>query len=218
MPAYYYHSPAIWMLARDARNRAVDVVTANAESPAADAIVAILLAAAASEGFINEVAELYIPKRLDSHLPVSLVAFGTKIQEMEQAYASTLDKYSAGAFMLSGAEFDKGKNPYQDFALLFAVRNAVMHIKAIDQAGPIEDEKMTFTMPKVVRCLQQKKLARPSSKDVGASWYDALQTDRLASWACSSSLQMILAILAMLSDSPTDPVWLLKERFKSFTP
>ena len=216
MPAYYYHSPAIWMLARDARTRALDVVRANADSPAADAVVAILLAASASEGFINELAEMYIPKRPDSHLAASLINFGTTIQALEKSHTSTLDKYLAGAALLSGGPVDSGKNPYQDFTLLFTVRNAVMHVKPIDQEGPRENDQVTFTMPKFVKTLQQNKLAKPSSKDVGASWYEALQTDRVATWACLSSLNMILAILDLLPKSSSDPACLIGERFRSF--
>jgi hypothetical protein len=65
----------------------------------------------------------------------------------------TLCKYLAVAPILSGTTFDKGKNPYQDFALLFTARNAVMHFKAVDQAGPQEGETMNFTIPKFVKQL-----------------------------------------------------------------
>ena len=53
-----------------------------------------ILAAAASEGFINELAELCTPKRPDSHLPAALIECGRSLQELEQTRAPTLCKYS----------------------------------------------------------------------------------------------------------------------------
>ena len=64
--------------------------------------------------------------------------------------------------------------------------------------------------------MAQKKLAKPSSKIVGPSWYKALQTDRVATWVCLSSLNTMLAILDMLPNSPTDAAFLIGERFRSF--
>ena len=58
MPAYFFNAPHIWLLARDARDRAKAVIAANPDASAVDAIAAIVLAAAAAEGFINELSEL----------------------------------------------------------------------------------------------------------------------------------------------------------------
>jgi hypothetical protein len=205
LPAYFYHSPHIWLVARDARNRARDAVASNPDAPAVDAIAAIILAAAASEGFINELAEVCVPKRPDTRFPALLVDFGRKVQEMEDAQSPTLCKYSTGAAILSGNTFDKGGKLYYDFRLLFNVRDALMHIKAIDQAGPQEGEKTTFTMPDLVKTFQGRRLAKPSKKDLGASWLDALETDNMASWACETALNMMLAVLDLIPDFPGDP-------------
>jgi hypothetical protein len=69
----------------------------------------------------------------------------------------------------------------------------------------------------VVKKLQQKKLAKPSTKEVGASWLDALETENVASWACTASLTMILAVLDMMPDSAAgDPAHYLKHRFRNY--
>jgi regulator of sirC expression with transglutaminase-like and TPR domain len=89
--------------------------------------------------------------------------------------------------------------------MLFKVRDALIHIKAIDQAGPPQGEMTTFTMPDFVMELQRRHLAKASNKDVGAGWLDALETDRMASWACDTALNMMLAVLSLIPDGPGDP-------------
>ncbi len=124
---------------------------------------------------------------------------------MEDDRSPTLCKYSTATSILSGNTFDKGGKLYYDFTLLFSVRDALIHIKAIDQAGPQEGEKTTFTMPDFVKTFQRRRLAKPSKKDLGASWLDALETDNMASWACDTALNMMLAVLGLIPDFPGDP-------------
>jgi hypothetical protein len=106
--------------------------------------------------------------------------------------------------------------PYQDFALLFTVRDAVIHVKAIDQEGPRKGETVTFAMPKIVKRLQTKKLAKASSKDVGSGWFDAFQTEPMASWACKTALMMMLAVLDLIPAAPGDPTRQFKDQFRRF--
>jgi hypothetical protein len=72
-------------------------------------------------------------------------------------------------------------------------------------------------MPKVVKRLQTKKLAKASKEDVGSSWFDALQTDRMAAWACNTALAMIHAVLDMVPDGPGDPTSSFKRQFRSYS-
>jgi hypothetical protein len=216
LSVFYCHSPHIWLLARDARIRAAAVVAANADSPAVDALAAIILAAAASEGFINELGTLCINTRPDSHFPPSVVTLGNELLKLEQARRPTLAKYATTATILSGKQMDERRRPYRELALLFDARNALMHIKAKDQAGPRQRGKLTFTMPEVVKKLQRKKLAKASQKEVAASWLQALETDKVAAWACTSSLTMTLAVLKMMPDFVGDPAEHFKRQFRAY--
>jgi hypothetical protein len=215
VPSYYLHSSYIWQLARDARDRARDVVADNPDASAADAISAIILSAAAAEGFINELSELGIQKYPGHSIPASFEAFGQRIQELENERSSTLDKFLAAAPLLSSTKFEKGRNPFQDFSLLFDVRNMIIHVKAIDQSGPQDGEAATFTMPEKVRVLQGKGLAKQSVVGVGMSWCAALETDKMASWACETALNMILAVLDLIPESPGDPTSHFKCSFRN---
>jgi hypothetical protein len=204
LPAYFFNAPHIWLLARDARDRARAVVAANLDASAVDAVAAVILAAAASEGFIKELSELCAVPRA-YQLAAPLGEFGRKLQEMEGTRSPTPEKYKAATAILSGKAFDNGGHLSQDFRLLFKVRDALIHIKAIDQAGPLEGDMTTFTMPDFVKEFQRRGLAKASTKDIGAGWLDALETDRMASWACETALNMMLAVLGLIPDCPSDP-------------
>jgi len=91
-----------------------------------------------------------------------------------------------------------------------------MHIKALDQGGPREGEQTTFTMPAFVKTFQGRRLARPSTKTVGSSWLDALETDKMASWACETALNMMLAVLDMVPDFPGDPTLHFKWQLRGY--
>jgi hypothetical protein len=161
--------------------------------------------AAAAEGFINELAELCDPILRDYPLPGRLADFAQIHRELEESHGSTQSKYLMASFVLDGKILDKGANPYQDFADLFRLRDLIMHLRAIDQAGKPDGEAMSFTMPKLVVSFQQRKLAKASTPDLGMSWLSALQTPAMAAWACDSALNIMLALLDMIPDCPGDP-------------
>ncbi len=153
-----------------------------------------------------------------SRSPYSLCLHSSdkKSSRLEQTRSPTLCKYVTACATLSGAKLDKGKNPYQDFARLFTLRDALVHIKARDQSGPRDGDAATFTMPKFVTALQQRRLAKPSRKTEGLSWLHALQTEKIAAWACKTALTMILAVLDMIPDSVDDPAAPFKQQLRSY--
>jgi hypothetical protein len=217
LPSYFVHSPQIWLLARDARDRATAAIQKEPKAYAVDAVTAFVLSASAAEGFINELAGICRLRLRDSALPAGVAAFAEMHEELERQSVGTLTKYLMASYTLSRAMFDKGKNPYQDFALLFRLRDLLMHLKAIDQEGPREGDLHTFTMPKLVMTFQQRKLARQSEGNQGMSWLAALQTGDMAAWACDTSLQMMLAVLNMIPDSASDPTAAFKASLRAHT-
>ena len=91
-----------------------------------------------------------------------------------------------------------------------------MHIKAIDQAGPKVGEITTFTMPTLVKQFQHRKLAKPSEPTVGSSWLAAIETKEMASWACETALNIMLAVLDMIPDVPGDPTAQFKRQLRLY--
>jgi hypothetical protein len=71
-------------------------------------------------------------------------------------------------------------------------------------------------MPHLVKTFQRRKLAKPSMKTLGMSWLEALQTDKMASWACETALNMMLALLEMIPDSPGDPAHYFKTQLRRY--
>jgi len=108
------------------------------------------------------------------------------------------------SYILSGYMFDKGKNPYQDLALLFELRDMHMHLKPIDQA--VKGGMGTLVLPKKIQTLHARGLARPCPTDRGISWFNALQTEAMARWSCETSLNMMLSLLDMIPDDPAGTI------------
>ena len=144
MPVSYVHSAHIWLTACEARNRATEAVKKDPNAWPTDSIVAILLSAAATEAFINELAELITVMKVqfEAFLSNELKAFADVIDEVEESRGSLLLKYLMAAYTLRGSPFDKGTNPFQDFATLVALRNDIMHLKPKDRTviGPDGEE------------------------------------------------------------------------------
>ena len=123
------HSVHIWLIACEARDRAIE--RGDPDHPPSDAIVATVLSAAATEAFINELAEFIAAARvrLDETLSTELRAFADAILRIEESHGSLQDKYLMAAQTLGGSPFDKGTNPFQDFDTLMKLRNDLMHSK-----------------------------------------------------------------------------------------
>jgi hypothetical protein len=222
MPALYFHCGKLWRLACDARDRAERAVELNKDAWPYEAVVAVILAAAASEAFINELAQVMVMTRgtrgqRGVPLPSALSDFADKIEEIEKARGRTTEKYLAASQALGGKMFDKGKSPYQDFALLMTLRNDIMHLRPRDTFEEElrgQDVETTVRWPKYLACLQSRGLAQ--KVDCLASWFDLLATAALSRWACDTALLMILAILDLVPDTVDDPSRLVKDMFRRF--
>jgi hypothetical protein len=227
MPGMFAHCGHLFGLAREARDRTVKAVN---ESPQVlvwpgDAIVTIIMAAATTEAFINELTEMVALHRDAAHrrsFPISpqLCAFANALEEIEKDHGSLQLKYIVASQMLSGRSFDKGQKLYQDFACLVRLRNDIMHLKPQDNFDHEEGGKTTIRPPKHIQALQQRKLAlKPPEGIAGMSWFNTLMTPAMADWACSTALNIILEVLAMIPDGPrpgADPTENFKQAFRRF--
>jgi hypothetical protein len=224
MPGLIVHSGFLWSTACEARDRAGTAVAENSQIWPADTIVSIILAAAATEAFINELTELVVLGRDAAYRrthPISgpLRAFADALQEIEESRGSLALKYLIASQTLSGSTFDKGSNPYQDFATLINLRNDLMHLKPRDTFIEPENElPVIIQPPKYIRDLQQRRLAHTPPTGVNMSWLNMLQTSAMAVWACDTALSIILAVLNLIPDESTpahDPTWMIKDLFRN---
>jgi hypothetical protein len=188
----------------DARDRAADAARANLDDTQRDATVAIILSAAAAEGFINEVAafvsEMVGPGGfLADTLTAQWTAFASLLNELEEGHASPKVKYLAASVLL-GRPFDKGQNPFQDFALLMRLRDDHMHLKP---KASLRAKGQDFVMepPPYIKGFQGRGLARTFPADVSAPWISHIQTAEMAKWAVVTARSIIHAVLDMSPDS-----------------
>jgi hypothetical protein len=212
------HSGSMWRIACEARDRAIAVTRANAAAWPSDAIVAILLGAASAEAFINELAEMLLIHKNAAklpELPPQLRACADALTEIEDARGSLNLKYLVASQTLSGSMFDKGSNPYQDFATLVKLRNDLIHLRPQDIFLDVSPPA-TIQVPKYVEALQQRGLARSPPSGTMMSWFNRLQTAEMATWACATAHAIILAVLALTPDDPhADPLAMFKMVFRT---
>jgi hypothetical protein len=188
----------LFRLALDARDRA--------EQKGSDAIVAIVMASAAAEAFINDVADTpTIEPRLNACVDA--------LVQLEQSRASVTLKYLVASLCLSGSSFNKGSAPYQDFAMLIQLRNAIMHGKVTTMPGEIDKQG-----ERIVDELGKRKIASGGSSGVHQSWFDKIQHPKVAQWACVSAHAVITSILDMASRLPgnhSEPLGGLRYAFQA---
>lgn len=192
---YVFSAGRLFAIAIRAYQRTVEE-NINAEETMAHAMTAVLLACAALEGYINETAthihetvtRICNDPRIET-VPELVRTFAKTLDEIERSHSSTCCKYLKGLEILTGEPFNKGQRPYQDFDLLFSIRDCLMHHKLEEISnGPHE----------IVKCLRSRKLCTEEG-DVKQSWHERVFTPATAKWACNTAVDMINSIQAALS-------------------
>lgn len=146
------------------------------------ALETVILSATALEAGINEMAAWIRLGFLGEHaLPEDFVR------------QRPTDKWAMVPRLLAGAEFDRGRSPWQDFSTLVKLRDQLVHFKWHGEAPP-----------DFMRALQARDLCLPERPSV--YWVDAALTDRVAKWAVATTDSMFEE-LARLLGRLNDPAW-----------
>jgi hypothetical protein len=173
-----------------------------------DAIIAVVLAASAAEAFINEVQTTLLLKT-DSLSP-RLRTLADVLSEVEAGRGSVLLKYLLAGHVLD-KPYDRGANPFQDFATLVTLRNDAMHVKQRDRFDH-SDGAFDVVWPPYVKGLQQRGLV-VMPRGLGPS-FDAVQTPQIAKWACEVAASIVESILELFpadEEIPSrDPIHVIK--------
>lgn len=168
-----------------------------------DALVSVLFAAASLEAFINEAAAMAtlwwsLPGK--TSYPPSVSAFAAIIEEVERSHGSINLKYLLTRVVFAGEAYDRGVQPYQDFAILVQLRNDLVHLKREEfqsnSKGDTEDE-----IPRILRGLQAKNVLAEFGPGVQASWTLWITTSAVARWACNTAADMVRSVLEIVPDS-----------------
>lgn len=153
-----------------------------------NSLAAVLLACATLEAYINETFMLIheMPQLLAESERAR--TFTDILHEIEDSRGSTRLKYLMGLATLTGKPFRKGDYPYQDFEILFSIRDELMHHKL---------EKISDEPHRIVKKLRSKGVCAEDN-GVRRSWHGLVFTPATAKWACNTAADMINTIQAAL--------------------
>ncbi len=194
MPDVFIHSLQLFGIACLSRNRVLVEASLNPDASYPDTSVAIVMAAASAEGFINELRDHAHPINYGEEFP-DLIALNKVLGEIEQSKGTTLLKYLAASFILPGGMLDRGRNPFQDLDLLFKIRNQHMHLPIAAPEGAGDGSRV---VPKIALIFQNRGLARRNG--VNLTWMSIIQTAAMAEWACQTAAKSMIDILDRIRD------------------
>jgi hypothetical protein len=176
--AYALSSGYLYRIAREAYGR-THGVTSDIQPGQDNALIAILFSAAALEAWIMDFGHAA------SQAGSKLHAIATMVEEAEEIRGSALTKFQWAKLLLDGRGYDKGKAPFQDFALLMDLRNGIVHLKP---------ERMFESTSKTMAALQDRKLWALDRTDPMRSRISLISTRAAARWACNVVIDMIDSI------------------------
>ena len=204
-----YAASHIWNIAADAAKRATDVKAAHPRACTSDSVSAVIVAATATEAFINELSHML--STLDTlgrrALPTTLIdwkGIGELLEQLEDAHAQVTAKYLLASILLPKDALRKGEQPYQDFAMLIDIRNDFAHPRA--QVRP----------PKYFDTFVNKRWTYNTKTDevklVG--WMLQLETPEIARWACRAAHNIIWDIVERFEGTAEPLIQLLHQRLR----
>jgi hypothetical protein len=178
---YSINSGILFGMAVKAHQRLKDSVS-DTTPDQRDALVAILFSAATLEAYINELT-LYANQAPGVQGPFQMLA--GVLNSIEEGNGSVREKYMLAKIVLSGEPYNKGARPYQDFALLFTIRNAIVHM---------QPEHITEDEHHLLKRLKAKKLCAAPPKGSRAGWIYLIATRAMSRWACNIVGDMVDSI------------------------
>jgi hypothetical protein len=190
MPGIVFYSRSLLQMAYASALRAQAAVRDDAERLTDDSLTAIVLAASAAEGFMNDLVGIVgaisragvAPSTGDSD---RLVRIAEALHVMEEDRCAVRPKFLVAALLLGNPSIRKGADPYSAFDDLFVLRNAIVHTK------PLTLEE-TDRPGRIAENLAQRGLARPKPKREpnfvsSDTWLNQIQCPATAWWAADSA-------------------------------
>ena len=163
-----------------------------------DALVSIVFSALALEAFINEFLSLAKDAKQAGSTEAFLDELIDSTDESNSYKKSTLDKFMLASKAL-GNGFEKGENPYQDFADLFRLRDCLVHLKPEDLIETEDNGEIRFLERKLTERLRNKGIFQQHTQVKSITL--SISTAKAAFWACMTSSNMVNAILDKIPQS-----------------
>ncbi|MBZ8181550.1 hypothetical protein [Oscillatoria salina] len=187
-----YH---FYNLAKDAYYQAKQKPKIHRQNEAA---ISVIFSALSLEAFINEFAAIAILEKASGGGDKFLDKLIDAIEESADRKKNTQDKFMLASKALND-KFDKGKNPYQDFADLFKLRDCLVHLKPHDRLKIEEDGTFSYLGRKFIKRLTSKNILRQDTTVESITLLIA--SEDVAKWACDTASAMVNAILNKIAES-----------------
>lgn len=219
MSGMFVNSGCLFGIAKQAYERAKAATGHDRSHESNKPLISIVFAAAAGEAFMNEIGELAGQRALAPQ-PEEVRSLAHLLSEVEDARGSTNLKVLIAKLALAGKTFDKGLNPYQDFAILIELRNSLMHLK-IDRIERVKINEIRVHHPGVIDKLRSKNVLAQFENDRNAvaSWLIRISTPAMARWSCNATVGIVKDIVESIPASELrEEVDLFYYHFAAFAP
>ncbi len=200
LPFKSYSAGQLFFIAKQAYERTKDEKS-DREPGKSEAIVSIIFAASCLEAFINELADMATEMPDLMNHPESVQSFAEIMKEIEESKGSIRLKYLLTTLVFTGKTYKKNKQPYQDFSLLFRIRDSLMHLKPQDEFKMSHGHIVRVMTPKILEALQSKNILAIFDEKVVANWKSMISTQAVARWACNTAVEIVHSILRILPES-----------------
>jgi hypothetical protein len=193
-----YVSNVIWTVAADAAEKATEQAAVDPHMPVPAAISAIIIAAASTEAFINELGHFLttVPVFVADHGAPEQQEWGPighVLKQLEKDHAQAVTKYMTASVLLPGEALDPGRDPLQSYKQLMRVRHEFVHPKPqteeIKDGVRQETDLMQFFIAK-----QWTVETRAGGGPHVTGYFNRLQTPEVARWACRAAMEIVLNI------------------------
>jgi hypothetical protein len=195
----WQNADLVFAVAQAATKRRIAQKRRSSRHPS-DSLIAIVFSAAAIETFMNEVAAFATHATYDKtavHEDPRVLQFARACAYIEESHGSTNLKVQAALEVFLTTPLAKGKQPYQDFALLMRIRNEIMHGGDDQFTGIIvnfQTGKVTSKPPKLAKELASRGLKLGVERGSGSliQWLDSADVAR---WACNAAATVVGAVI-----------------------
>jgi hypothetical protein len=189
-------SAHLFVVAKAAYSRALAASTDTRQHVPYDPLIAIVFAAASGEAFINELTLVAAhPSVIDPGLgaePQEVNDLIAMLSEADDNRAKTGFKFLVAKLAVARHTYDKGANPYQDFATLMDLRNSLVHMRPERIEGVLGKGKYpSFRRPPVLERLRAKNVLVQLKGESRAGWLYLVSTAATAKWACNATAGIV---------------------------
>lgn len=197
---WFFNSPQLYRIAWDAVGR-IPADRQDHDGAQTDALVALVFAALAVEGFVNELGELVADEFYwDSRVTPNLSGLAHAFAAVETERGSLELKLHVIRIALQGSSWPPGEAPFQDLVLLVRLRNALVHLKLDVRSGTTDSPEAGPPLS-VVTQLRSKNILAHDQDPKAATWTLAVSTRAAARWGCNVVGSMVQETIRLVPAS-----------------